>query len=58
MKVTIWAKMGYLEKLVKIANSRKLLTKFQMIWQRVPFETGDNGVFGENGKSGEQSPNY
>ena len=41
--------------MAEMANNRKFLTKIQMRWQRGPFESGD---FGENGRNGEQSPNY
>ena len=47
--------MAYWAKIAEMANNRKFLTKIQMRWQRGPFESGD---FGENGRNGEQSPNY
>ena len=44
-------------KMAEMANNRQIVNKYQMRWQRDPFESSDfgkNGVFGGNG---EQPPN-
>ena len=48
--------MVYWAKMAEMANNRQIFNKnSNEILQRGPFESGD---FGENGRNGEQSPNY